>query len=187
MKNKFDGYIPTPLRRRLGIPAPAARFSSALLDRIDSTGGNASCWPWVGPVDRDGYGVVTRSGRAHRLAWQEHHGRELTPAEVVRHSCDNPCCCNPAHLILGTQIENIDDRVQKGRSAKGSSNGRAKLAAKTVIDIYCSKEPVCATARKHGVDESTVRNIRSGKTWGWLTESYSKDSLEIPKLSDILR
>ena len=77
--------------------------------------------------------------------------------------------------------------MEKGRSAKGTMNGRAKLDAKTVIDIYCGKEPVCATARKHRIDESTVRGIRSGKTWAWLTKSYSKEAFSIPKLGDDLR
>ena len=95
MTSKFDGYIPTPLRRRLGLPAPAARVSGVLSDRIDSSGGNRACWPWLGAQDRDGYGVVARTGRSHRLAWQQHNGRELGPEEVVRHTCDNRHAATP--------------------------------------------------------------------------------------------
>lgn len=181
MTNKLDDYIPTPLRRRLGLPAPAARVSGVLSDRIDSSGGNGVCWPWVGPLDRYGYGVVTRTGRAHRLAWQEHHGRKLARDEVVRHSCDNPCCCNPAHLIAGTQDENIDDRVQKDRSAKGQMNGRSKLTATEVKAIYKSGVAVSVMAERYGIDESTVRGIRTGKTWGWVTKDIPKKPNEIPK------
>lgn len=172
--SKLDGYIPTPLRRKLGLPAPAARVSGVLSDRIDSTAGNGACWPWVGPLDRYGYGVVTRTGRAHRLAWQEHHGRKLARDEVVRHSCDNPCCCNPAHLIVGTQVENIDDRVQKERSAKGQMNGRAKLTATKAREIYKSGVAASVMAERYGIDESTVRGIRTGKTWSWATKDIPK-------------
>lgn len=174
MINKLEDYIPTPLRRKLGMPAPAARVCGALSDRIDASGGNGACWPWVGPLDRYGYGVVTRTGRAHRLAWQEHHGRKLARDEVVRHSCDNPCCCNPAHLIVGTQVENIDDRVQKGRSAKGQMNGRSKLTATEARAIYKSGVAVSVMAERYSIDESTVRGIRTGKTWGWATKDIPK-------------
>ena len=70
MNKKFDGYIPTPLRRRLGLPAPAIiTFSNNLGDFIDASAGAGHCWPWIGRRDRDGYGVVTRKGRSNRLVW----------------------------------------------------------------------------------------------------------------------
>ena len=76
------------------------------------------CWPWIGATTgSNGYGVLMRrkrSLRAHRLAYVLVHG-PITPVnQVVRHSCDNPPCCNPAHLILGTQLDNAADREARG-------------------------------------------------------------------------
>ena len=174
IRQKFNGYIPTPLRSKLGLRIPVLKMSGSLWDRVDVSGGNAACWLWTGPVDRYGYGVYSRKGRAHRLAWEHHNGRELSAEEVVRHSCDNPRCCNPAHLFAGTQIENIDDRVQKGRSAQGQKNGRAKLTATEARAIYKSGVSVSEMARRYGIDESTVRGIRTGKTWAWATKDIPK-------------
>lgn len=85
--------------------------------RVDVRGPE-ECWPWKGSRTRGGYGHASREGksvRAHRVAYQLAKG--LIPAGlVVRHKCDNPPCCNPAHLELGTHKQNKDDSIQRGRS-----------------------------------------------------------------------
>jgi HNH endonuclease len=92
-------------------------------------GGPAECWPWLAGVDRDGYGrhdiklEGTRiSAAAHRAA-AALHLPDFAPHLVVRHTCDNRRCCNPAHLIMGTQADNIRDREERGRG-----NNEAKRA-----------------------------------------------------------
>ena len=83
------------------------------------------CWPWQGATGSKGYGRFKVGGRLylpHRLVYaftkgpilnaQEHHG------SVVMHSCDNPACCNPKHLTLGRQVENVGDMMAKGRHAR---------------------------------------------------------------------
>jgi hypothetical protein len=105
----------------------AARFWS----HVDRSG---SCWPWQAGSDKDGYGKFTitlpRIGkkqrqiniRAHRLAYILTQGP--VPREVlVRHTCDTPACCNPDHLLTGTQADNVADRVARGRSAVGNLSG----------------------------------------------------------------
>jgi len=80
---------------------------------VDSVG----CWIWTGPKNRDGYGRSTAQGipyLAHRAAY------ELLVAPIpeglkVCHSCDKPACINPEHLFIGTQADNINDSVRKGR------------------------------------------------------------------------
>ena len=82
--------------------------------RIDRSGGDGSCWEWQGPL-RDGYGNTVRFGMngAHRVAWFLTHG---DPGKLhVLHDCDNPRCCNPAHLHLGTHQDNMRDMVARGR------------------------------------------------------------------------
>lgn len=83
------------------------------------------CWPWKAGRDKDGYGKFTvglggkrqRHTRAHRFGYELLVGS--VPADlVVRHTCDNPPCCNPAHWRLGTPRDNNDDKVSRGRHAK---------------------------------------------------------------------
>lgn len=82
------------------------------------------CWPWTGSLNK-GYGVVTVAGSkvriAHDVAWEVHHGRSLPKGMVIRHSCDNPRCVNPAHLLLGTHGDNNRDKSARDRNGY---NGR---------------------------------------------------------------
>ena len=72
------------------------------------------CIEWDGSRTQRGYGRIG-SSYAHRMMWERTHGRALQPGEVVRHSCDNPPCVNPAHLLVGTQADNIRDSIARGR------------------------------------------------------------------------
>lgn len=86
--------------------------------------GTADCWEWQAAKNSKGYGRLT-SGRgihlkAHRVAFALAHGGEITDRSLVLHRCDNPSCCNPAHLFLGTPKENTQDMLAKGRGANGS-------------------------------------------------------------------
>lgn len=77
------------------------------------------CWIWSGP-EWNGYGFVYFNGktqRVHRLAWKLFNKKEINN-KCVCHTCDNPLCINPAHLWLGSQKENMQDRVDKGRKLK---------------------------------------------------------------------
>lgn len=91
---------------------------------VDKSGGPDACWPWQG-AKLKGYGQFRRDGNrrvAHRLAYEYSNGpivghRPHTDDElVVMHACDNPPCCNPAHLSLGTDLTNIRDMIAKGRA-----------------------------------------------------------------------
>ena len=104
-----------------------------IVARIDRSAGDNACWPWRGAHDRQGYGFLTFEGRR----WQAtRFFFTLTigpiPKELdLLHRCDNPPCCNPAHLWPGTAKENIRDSITKGRwvvgDHTGGANGRCKL------------------------------------------------------------
>lgn len=96
-----------------------------------------ACWPWIGNGRHDfGYGACYWEGRhtsAHRVAYVLHHGLTLETLgdEVVRHLCpggSNPACCNPAHLMRGTQLENMRDRAREGNYTHGEKHFAAKLS-----------------------------------------------------------
>lgn len=116
-----------------------ALFASGVEERfwshVDRSGGPDACWPWVvGAAFKRGYGMF-RIGwkkpliQASRFAYQLTHGGELVTEQFVMHSCDNPPCCNPAHLSLGNAAENNADMWRKGRGSMGPKHGAAVSAA----------------------------------------------------------
>lgn len=75
------------------------------------------CWVWRGTVRSDGYGtkkIKQKQSLTHRLAWEWANG-PIPAGMFVCHRCDNPPCCNPQHLYLGTHIDNMADMVAKRR------------------------------------------------------------------------
>jgi hypothetical protein len=98
------------------------------------------CLEWQRCRNPKGYGRINVDGKillAHRLAWQVFEG-EIPKGMHVLHRCDNPACCNPAHLFLGTAKDNMRDRDEKGRREppKGSKHGRAKLNETDIPGIF---------------------------------------------------
>ena len=133
--------------------------------------GERNCWiPPTKP--RDGkYCYVTFRGElyaAHRLSYAWRHG--VDPGELlVCHRCDNPPCCNPAHLFLGTNADNTKDAQQKGRLAHGSRSGTAKLTEQQVTQIRRMLSE-CAydqqqIANLFNVSVSLVSAIKQGVAW----------------------
>lgn len=130
------------------------------------------CWGWKG-LTRDGYGVLTtgpnQQGKAHRFSYELHNGPILNGLHVL-HRCDNPPCCNPEHLFLGTQADNAHDMYAKGRGAKntghpGTSHAMAKLTEDAVRTIRASTGAARIMAARFNVSESTIYMIRGGHIW----------------------
>ena len=90
--------------------------------KVDRSDGPDACWPWTGHRARRGYGQFKMFGRsvpAHRVAWELTNG-PIPPGDhfgtmCACHRCDNPPCCNPTHLFLGSMADNVADRDAKGR------------------------------------------------------------------------
>jgi predicted DNA-binding protein (UPF0251 family) len=133
-------------------------------------GGPDECWDWQRSKNPDGYGMFLlrrRCVRAHRAAYELHYG-VIPNGMVVCHRCDRPACCNPAHLFLGTQVENIADMVRKGRQQRGERSGRAKLTAADVDAIrasFAAGETQQAIAKRYGVGGQHVSRIVHRETW----------------------
>lgn len=132
--------------RRHGDPlggGPDLPFGRTLRERFDEkveVRGPDECWPWTGGR-RNTYGhggIRVREGVTawvHRLAWEFAHGT-IPEGLFVLHNCpggDNPACCNPAHLWLGTQQDNVADMIRKGRA------GHQKRAAQSA-----TRAPACS-------------------------------------------
>lgn len=98
-----------------------------------------NCWEWVGGKTSDGYGLFGSKNRrvlAHRFTWSVTNG-DISVGLSILHKCDNPSCCNPKHLFIGTQQDNVDDREFKGRGnqPKGIKHNKAKLTEAQVLEI----------------------------------------------------
>ena len=149
-------------------------------EKIDRRGPD-ECWLWTASTTRGGYGQLAEGApsrrmlKAHRVSYEivsgpiprgeGHHGICVCP------TCDNPPCCNPGHLFLGTIQEDTADKVEKGRQAKHEQNGNSKLTEEQVAEsrrdyVWHSRthgQP--ALARKYGVTQSTIGVIIKRKYW----------------------
>lgn len=132
--------------------------------RLSETG----CWEWLRSKNPDGYGDLRIRGpvrSAHRVSYEAHIG-PIPAGMLVRHSCDNPGCINPSHLLLGTTQDNVDDREERGRrDVRGEDNGMAKLTEADVIHIRTSPARPKELCEMYGIDRTNVWAIRAGKTW----------------------
>lgn len=102
----------------------------------------SNCWKWTSSLDKDGYGLITiyknnkaHNVRSHRASYEMFTGKLIPKRMVICHTCDNPKCVNPNHLFLGTQKDNIRDKVNKGRQPRGDKNYNAKLSWDIVGEI----------------------------------------------------
>jgi endogenous inhibitor of DNA gyrase (YacG/DUF329 family) len=157
-------------------------------------GGDDECWLWTGCIQRNGYGATTNvvgSTLAHRTAWLlAHPGVTVTRADVVRHTCDNRRCCNPAHLRCGTYRENSEDMVAKGRSRHGEKHYLTTLTDLDVLEIaaqcgegFFSRREIAA---HWGVTTHWLARLMRGAVWGHVT-GITLTTLESPLVSNCPR
>lgn len=131
------------------------------------------CWNWKGSTNRDGYSQFKIDGKlyyVHRVSFELFIG-PIPEGQLVCHKCDNPGCCNPSHLFLGTPQDNMDDKVKKNRQSHSHDGGIHKLTEQNIYQIremieqgYTQQE----IANIFGVSQTNVFYIKSGKNWGWL-------------------
>lgn len=136
-------------------------------------GGGDDCWEWQASRRPEGYGQINyqrKIWKSHRLSFFMANGF-LPP--VVMHSCDNPPCVNPKHLLAGTIRTNNTDKANKGRavgpSLKGQVNPASKLTDTLVIQArarYSEGESFHSLARTYNVDRKTITQAVRGESWG---------------------
>lgn len=133
------------------------------------------CLVWTRSRIRGGYGQLKIGGRvlrAHRVAFELWNG-PIPVGVFVCHSCDNPPCCNPDHLFIGTAADNVADMLAKGRgqSATGARNYQAKLTPEIVNEArraHLAGASGRALARQYGVSHPTMQALLTGHTWRWV-------------------
>lgn len=143
--------------------------------------GKSDCWLWLGAKKPKGYGNVRRNKAyttAHRVAWEITFG-PIPIGMQIQHSCDNPSCCNPHHLMLGTVVSNFVDMVRKGRGNSshknrqfGEDHPHHKLTAAEVAAIRAEYIPgrvkQSDLGSKYGVSQRTISIIvrKEGRVYG---------------------
>ena len=156
---------------RKKIPETRSHFWS----RVDQTAGADKCWPWQRSCRKSGHGLIRWHGRtttAHRVAFELSKGA-IPAGLIIRHACDNPVCCNPQHLLSGTQKDNTRDSMERGRYVApptfvGEAHPGSRLTDKIVRTIRKRRrngEKLTAIARDYGVDRSAIYQVMCGKTW----------------------
>jgi len=134
--------------------------------QITITADDNKCWEWQGHCDKNGYGKFRYEGklrRCHQIAWS-HPDYVISDGLWILHSCDNPTCCNPKHLFLGTAKDNAVDRMLKGRNADqwGENNPNHR-------------------SKKH----KTIANCERCGGIGYIAIRNGDDSVDCPECSEI--
>ena len=139
-----------------------------LLSRIEKQDQPDGCWIWRGSTKKRGYGQINVAGcqlGTHRVAHELWVGR-IPEGLSVMHTCNNPRCCNPAHLCVGTNKQNVQYSGACGRPAKTNA---AKLRPCDAAEIKWlalnTDKTQAAIGKLYAVDARTVSDIKKGDTW----------------------
>lgn len=130
---------------------------------------DTGCWNWKFAMSSNGYGVKGRKGKtmlAHRVVYEVLRN-PIPEGMQALHTCDNPRCCNPYHIFIGTNRDNARECVAKSRNSK--IRVRSKLNDEAVSAIRASSETSASLARKYGVARTTIRRARSGISFNAVT------------------
>lgn len=173
--------------QHISIPTLSEKDIKRFWSKVNILEDKNLCWLWIprtSPNKLHGeFRIESKNYTSHRIAYFLHYG--IDPGKlVVCHTCDCRKCCNPNHLFLGTQKDNMVDMVSKNRQAKGLNhgcykhpetlrkgelNGRAKLTESLVLHIRHLKEtqniPTRKLARDFGVHQGTMIDLLRRKTW----------------------
>lgn len=152
--------------------ASRVRYSERFWDKVD-IGEPDACWEWNASRFANGYGhfhksVSERHALAHRVAYELAHS-PIPDGMYILHQCDNPACCNPAHLSIGTQADNMRGAMDRGRVHNGEAVSASILTERDVRAIRDRYVPYVVTAQmlapEYGVSDSAIYAIIHGRNW----------------------
>lgn len=167
-------------KRRPHIRPNARNEAHDVFKRINMHGGDTDvCWEWLGS-----HNVGTRGERrgriviageeyyVHRVVYELYTGHKLKPGEVVRHKCDHCWCANPTHLIVGTQLDNVHDMLERERVGMKMVHVKRIMQ---MLEIGCPTAYISSYMRQHHdvqLEESVIRRIRLRRIykhipWEW--------------------
>lgn len=146
-------------------PVPLETRLLRHIDKNTITG----CWNWSGSTSGKGYGKIGLGGRCsgheyvHRVAY-ELWCEPIPEGKHILHSCDNKLCCNPDHLRVGDNSDNMIDV-----SKRAERNATLKLTPDQALSIWHDPRTQQEIADDYGISQITVSNIKTRKSWRWLT------------------
>ncbi len=162
VKNHGSPHHVTDMRRRIPF------LQSAGSDPV-------RCVEWPFAFSRSGYGVASLDGKqtsAHRISLILYAGPPPFPSADAAHDpllCNNKKCVNPHHLRWASKSENAADKIVAGTVTRGTLASTSGISEDDVVEIFHSDGPAKDAAKRYNVHEETIRRIRKGETWGWLT------------------
>jgi hypothetical protein len=144
-------------------------FADLFWERVDKSG---ECWIWLGRVAGKGYGQITTkwftTEIAHRIAYMLEVG-PVPDGMLVCHHCDTRLCMRPSHLFIGTDRDNVQDMLRKGRSNRvGEANPCARVTEEQVTRLralHRSGLSVTECANRVGMTTANAYTIVKGLTW----------------------
>ena len=166
--------------REVGNSGRPANTPDVLWSKVDKKGEN-DCWMWLGYKNKEGYGrtwINDRGYYAHRVIFDLAYPNTITlnapestsDSGFLLHTCDNPSCCNPKHLFVGTHADNMADKVAKNRSPdfSGGKGPRCKLSMSQAQEIRkLRKQGVSARelAKQYGISLPSVKTLLADKSY----------------------
>jgi hypothetical protein len=133
--------------------------------KVDRSGDDDACWPWTGAVNPHGYGKFSAGPHGTDRHWRSHRVAMLLtgsdPGAVTLHLCDNPPCCNPAHLRAGTLQDNQNDSARKGRDSTVLNSDLVRQ----IRSVRATGLGPCRIAKLLNVSQSAVSGVIYGHNW----------------------
>ena len=161
-------------------PGRPANTPEVLWSKVEKKGED-ECWPWIGFRNKDGYGRVQINDwqyYAHRVIYNlvypgviDIRAPKLTDEKgFLLHTCDNPSCCNPKHLWVGTHRENMEDKVRKNRQKRfpTDTGPRCKLTmtqAREARQLRKDGIPTRELAKRFGISLPSMKTLLAGKSY----------------------
>ena len=166
------------------IPNMSPKDVERFFEKLNIKGEN-DCWEWSGCYCK-GYGKFSLEGHARiatRIMWRLYYGEDPC-GQCLLHTCDNPSCCNPKHLFLGSIQDNNKDMAKKKRNKRGEQHWNSKLGKQEVAEIYMSADSGVFLAKKYEVSIATIHNIRNDASWTHVTADLKyTDVFNMPRVT----